>query len=529
MNGYFQLEIKDRGIYMHMIPPTEGGSQFAMEDVIAYLEYHKITGYNTVEIKRLRERKMKEQLFISAAKILPSQEQVFIHISEDKMKAEAVFYPPFMGEALMNRHEIESSLEAAGVTVGIKKEAIDSFLKHRQYCTPYTIAEGIEPTQGKDASIKYFFDTDLRAKPQLNEDGSVDFHKLNSISHISKGDVLATLTREVRGKAGYMVNGVPIPPRDVKKAKLSFGKNISYTEDQLSIVSDVDGHVTLVGDQVFVADIYEVVADVDAGTGDIEYNGNIEVKGNVRSGFSLKANGNISVKGVVEGATLIAEGDIILACGIQGMGKGTLIAKGNIVTKFIENATVKAGGNITTEAILHSAVSAQEQILVTGKKGFVTGGKVSAFSKIEAKTIGSTMGAETIISVGTDPEEKEMEQQYQADMARLQKELDRLKPIVKRFKVMVKSGSEITPEQFANMKQLVSQYKKSKQQYDDIEAALYKIYEREELEKDARIYVRGRIYPGVKVIISDCRYIVKETIQYCQFRRKGADVKMSSL
>ena len=84
-------------------------------------------------------------------------------------------------------------------------------------------------------------------------------------------------------------------------------------------------------------------------------------------------------------------------------------------------------------------------------------------------------------------------------------------------------------EKFWKLDERIKKDKKSKQQYDDIEAALYKIYEREELEKDARIYVRGRIYPGVKVIISDCRYIVKETIQYCQFRRKGADVKMSSL
>lgn len=529
MNGYFQLEVKENGVYMNFIPPEDGGTQFAVEDAIRYLDFHNILGYNLVEIKRMMDKKAAGKIFLTGAMVPVSSEEVFLEVSEDKMSVTACFYPPFKGGNLLDARGIESTLHIHGVKFGIMEEVIENFLANREYCTPVVIAKGQEPTLGKDARIEYHFDTELRAKPQLNEDGSVDFHKLNSISHVHKGDVLATLYPEERGKEGYNVLGGPIPPRDVKKQKLSFGKNISYAEDKLSIVSDVDGHVSLVDDKVFVSDTYEVPADVDASTGDIEYQGNIEVRGCVRTGFALRCNGNIMVNGVVEGATLIADGDIVLKCGIQGMGRGILQAGGNIVTKFIENANAKAGGNITAEAILHSHVEAQNSILVTGRKGFITGGKVYALSTIEAKTIGSTMGADTLISVGIDPEEKERIQFLMTEKTRLQKEIIRLDPVVKRFKKTISEGGKISQEQLIQVKTIVQQYQGFQQQYKNYDRELEKLLEHEVIEKDSKIVVKDRIYPGVKLVISDCRYIVKDEAQYCQFKRQGVDVKMSGL
>lgn len=529
MNGYFQLEVRDGGVYIHIFPPVGGGKICEMEDIVSYLDYHNVVGYSTMKIKRLLEVPKKMELRISDNKVPVSGEELVVKISEDRMNAVAKFYPPFVGGRILDKEAIKESLAIQGVTTGIKENVIDAYLKQREYCTSLHIAAGVPPIQGKDASIEYFFDTDLRAKPQLNDDGSVDFHKLNGISHVSAGAVLATLTPEVKGKPGSDVSGAPIPPREVKKMKLSIGKNMAYTKDKKSVVSEVDGHVTMVGGQMFVSNVYEVPADVDAGTGDIEYNGNIEVRGNVRAGFVLKADGDITINGVVEGATVIAGGDIIVARGIQGMGQGLLQAEGNIVTKFIENATVKAGGNITTEAVLHSTVMAGDAVLITGRKGFVTGGKVSAYTRVEAKTIGSTMGAETMISVGIKPEEKERAQQCQKEMSRLQKEITRLEPVVKKNLGLLKSGAKTPPDKLRQMNSLIVQYRAYKRQYAENETELFNLYEKEEMCRDPRVCVNGKIYPGVKIVISECMYIVKETIQYCQFRKQGADVKMIGL
>ena len=96
----------------------------------------------------------------------------------------------------------------------------------------------------------------------------------------------------------------------------------------------------------------------------------------------IKAKGDIEVRGVVEGATLISEGDIILHRGIQGMNKGVLQAEGDVVTKFIESATVKTGGDVKAGAILHSNIDAMGSIICEGKKAFTIGGKLSSISLI---------------------------------------------------------------------------------------------------------------------------------------------------
>ena len=64
--------------------------------------------------------------------------------------------------------------------------------------------------------------------------------------------------------------------------------------------------------------------------------------------------------GIVEGAELVAGGQIILKRGIQGTGRGKMKAGTNIVSKFIESATAEAGGFIQTESIMHSNVTAGE-------------------------------------------------------------------------------------------------------------------------------------------------------------------------
>ena len=89
--------------------------------------------------------------------------------------------------------------------------------------------------------------------------------------------------------------------------------------------------------------------DVDNTTGDIEYEGNVIVHGNVRAGFTLKASGDITIMGVVEGANVDAGGNLTVNRGIQGMNKAQIHAGGDIVSKFVENATIVCGGNIETD------------------------------------------------------------------------------------------------------------------------------------------------------------------------------------
>ena len=243
-----------------------------------------------------------------------------------------------------------------------------------------------------------------------------------------------------------------IRPQKVTNKILKFGRNISASEDRTKIYSDVDGHVSLVDDQVFVSDIYEVPADVDSSTGDISYDGNVAIKGNVRTGFTVRAKGDIIVNGVVEGAVLEAGGQIILKRGISGKNRGRLFAGSNIVSKFIESAEVTAGGYISTDAIMHSHVSARGDIIASGKKGFISGGELRSTTMICAKTAGSTMGTTTVLEVGTDPNILEEYRGMEKEIAELQSEIEKINQNVMVYARRLKNGEKLSLDKVQYLK-----------------------------------------------------------------------------
>lgn len=309
---------------------------------------------------------------------------------------------------------------------------------------------------------------------------------------------------------------------------MKFGKNISISEDKCTIISDVDGHASIVEGKVFVSNIYEV-QDVDTATGNIEFEGNVVVKGNVRSGFEIVARGNIEVYGVVEGATLIAGGQIVLKRGIQGMGKGLLKAGSNIITKFIESAHVEADGFVQTESILHSSVSAKGEVIVQGKKGFVTGGVVTSQTGLTAVSIGSPMGSATRIEVGIDPTMRERQQTLLQEVEEMQKKVGMIEPVISNCMKKLSQGQKLTQDQLKYVKQLSDEYKELEQNIKEAQKEIEGIRVGLKLGNNARIKVTGKIYSDVKITISDCVLYVREERDHCQFVKDQGEVKVLTL
>ena len=329
---------------------------------------------------------------------------MIVKISEDGMQAICRFIPPSTGGRIMHKEDLLKDLEFNGVKFGIIDSEVDRYISNKQYCTDYIMARGKNAVNGHDAKIIYKFNTDLQAKPKENEDGTVDFYDLDIIASVSEGDELAELIKEDEGTSGMDVRGRLIKPAKVEKLNFRYGKDISVSEDGLHLISNISGHVILDNEnKVKVSNIFTVAQDVDISTGDINYDGNVEVKGNVINGFKITATGDVIIGGTVEGVEITAGGKIILKRGIRGMGKGMLKSGGNIVAKFLENTTVQSGGYVMADAIIHSDVSAKGDVIVNSKKGYVNGGTIRSETLIRVKNAGSEMGTKTNMEVGVDP------------------------------------------------------------------------------------------------------------------------------
>ena len=530
-NAYFELVTREDGIYVEIIPPEEDGESLSIREVTSYLDRHGLDKY---DLKKLNEAvcQREEKSLIrtgEAGSIGKIDESMELSVFPDKMHATARFYPPANGGALLTPQDIVSELGKERIKVGVDQAQILSFIRDRRYATDYKIVQGREPVQGHDAKVQYFFNTNMNLRPKRNEDGSVDYKDLNTIGHVEAGQKIAQLIPEDPGKPGINVFGEEIRPHSVKSGKLAYGNNITISEDGTVLFSDVTGHASLVGGKIFVSDVYEVPADVDNSTGNIEYNGSVTIRGNVKGGFRVNAKGDIVVEGIVEDAVLSSGGQIIVKRGIHGMGKGILQAKGNIICKFIENAKIISGGYVDAEAILHSQVDAYSDVMVNGKKGFISGGVIRAGNLVTAKTIGSAMVTITQIEVGVDPLEKEHYMELQKKIKDYQGQIEKIKPIVVTYSGKLKNGETFTQEQLSYIRQLATQLRQLKETVEPLEMEAEKISESIALGSSARVKVANTIYSGVTISISDTKMTLKNERAHSQFVRQDGEIKIIPL
>lgn len=529
-NAYFQLVIHENGVYVRIFPAKENGKPIDVSELTQYLSKCGITDYNAPALMReIATVKEPKDIFVSSTVISEVNEMAVIRVTEDRMMAIIRFYPPSLNGNRMSDKEIRNELELHQIRYGISEKIIKAFVAGPQYCRDIPIAKGTPVVQGKETVIQYMFNTEPTSRPKLLEDGSVDFHELNLFTSVKKGELLAKMTPAIEGTPGTDVSGNVIQPLKVNRSTLKHGKNIVLSEDKLEMYSEVDGDVKLEGDTVFVSNSYKVAANVDPSTGDIHYNGNVVIPGNVCAGFTVEASGDIEVNGVVEGATLIAGGNIVLKRGVQGMNRCLLQAGNDIVAKFIESCTVKAGRTVNVGSCLHSNVDAVEKVIVSGRKGFVIGGNVSAGKRIEASVFGNKMNTATSLKVGVEPEILERVKELSVSIKEKQEEMMEQKQILETFRKKASEGVKMLPNQIVAAKQAGQMFKELSAQLETESAEYMELKQIIEEKKGGRIVANRAIFPGVTIHIANRIYPLKEEKNRCQFRLDGADVVSLSI
>ena len=529
MNGYFQLVVLPNGTAVKVFAPTEGGTPVTVPDIRAYMDQRNIS-YDVIKLDEAVQKADGSAVPVNGQKIMPERESYRLDISVDEMTATGYFYPPSDGEKgeYMTPDEVKKDLMFQKITFGVCNDTIDAFFQNRQYCTPIVLAQGKPVREGKDAHIEYLFKTDLHAKPQIKEDGTVDFFSLDLISHCKEGEELAKLTPEDPGEDGWNIYNKPVLPQKVQVLKLKGNKNCTISEDGLTLSAAVNGHVSLYSGEVSVSNVF-TVQGVDASTGNIEYDGSVVVNGDVESGFSVKASGDVEVKGSVGGASIRAKGNVVLVRGMNGGTSGEIVAGGNVVTKFLEGATVKAGGSVSAESIMRSTVFAGTEVYVDGKRGFIAGGQVSAKERIVAKTLGSEMGAATLIEVGADPTLKESVKKMQAQIADAEKKKEAIQGPLSNLLRILKSGAQLKPEQLKYLQQLNMQNKIFDSTIEKNTAAVEAAKEQMKSAKRGEVIVNETAYPGTTIAISDLSREVKTAVKYSRFIIDEGEIRITGV
>lgn len=194
----------------------------------------------------------------------------------------------------------------------------------------YLIAEGEPPGETVNERVELNFAKGPEEQKVSEESDKVNFRDLVEIPSVDPGTLLAVKHFGVQGNPGRKVTGEIIPPAKPQAFELTGGKGVDITPDGSKAFAKISGRplVRKTGNR-FVIDVDPVLqkrGDVDIGSGNIRFKGDIVVHGNVCEGMTVQAAGKINILGMIFDAQIAAQGDISVGQNITG---GNLVAGGN--------------------------------------------------------------------------------------------------------------------------------------------------------------------------------------------------------
>lgn len=434
-----------------------------------------------------------------------------VSVNPNKTTAFVSFSKPENGGIDVTLDKVMSALSEKNVSFGILKDELERAVEQKRYDENICAACWEAPTDGVDGTIKYFYRTDKCTAPVENEHGVVDYKNLGLVRNITAGTPIAEITLPTDGEPGRDITGMVVQQKKGTPVNLNIGAGTSLINDGTQLIAAVDGNLVFRNGSFCVDETLLINGDVDVSTGNIDFIGSVTVKGSVFEGFRVTSKKDISVLGSVNGAELMADGNINVKIGIIN---SRVDCRGDVKLGFCENSKVSCDGNVDSASFVGGEVFAGRDLIASGK-GVIMGGKYTALNNVDASVIGSDNYVKTEITLGNNAvlmEERETLDKQIKDMA---DKLDQLGKILNTLTELAKV-SKLPPEReqlkvdaLRNRLKFQAEIKKAKVRMSDIDEAL-------KLTQNLSVSIKRMIYPGVRLRINSSMLAVKTTENRCR-------------
>jgi len=520
------------GVFLKVTPPVGKGKRANQTNALHALSAKDIDEFDMDIVEKLVDRAEGVYVKVAEYEHKPQNDSTgSVVVDDNEMRVTMIVTPPGDGGCDMTLEGYHSLLVQNRVYNGVKEEYLSEFADSPVYREHVEVAEGIRPVNGKDAYIKYNFETD-QTKISLKEgaNGKVNFKELNIIQNVVMDQVLATKIPPEDGVDGKTVTGKILPAKAGSDIPMPIGNNVKVGDNDDTIVATINGQVIIANGKINVEPVLTVEGDVNLKTGNIIFLGTVIIGGNVEDGFSVKADGNIEVKGTVSKAELDAEGDIIIYQGINGKGGGKVRAGKSLWSRFIENANIEVGNMVVvTDGIINSFVDAVKSIVCMGKRANIMGGRLRAGEEISANVLGNpTSGTETICEVGFDPKSKVELEKLTAQKATSSEELDTVKMDLQTLINTKKQRKTLPEEKEAYMQELMERRQILTEELRKIEERIEKLQEyMNSIQTRGKVSAAKKVYPGVKIMIRDVKEDVRTDYRATTFILENGLIRVS--
>ncbi|MCI7768157.1 MAG: FapA family protein [Oscillospiraceae bacterium] len=426
----------------------------------------------------------------------PVDGEVIINVLPNYSVAYMSIYPPRNGGKEVTYDSVIAALKVKGVKHNINTELIRSLIDSKDFDREIKAAEADMPVDGKNGTITYNYDKEQVIAPQEDENGFVDYKNLGLIRNIHENDVIAVITPPEDGTDGVDVRGVVMKAAPGKPAPYSVGKGTRLTDDGLSIVAAIDGHVCYRDKGFCVEPVVTIKGDVDASVGNIDFLGDVVIKGEIMEGFSVTAGKDITVGGNVTNAKLTAGGSITIK---KGAINSKLTAHGNITCQFCEYSEISTDSDLNAQNFVICTVYCGGDLTAKG----VNGGKYTVLGNTEVTYLGTKNYAATEITAGDNAMLSQEKNECLKKISELESTIDRCNQIAefltakrKELKKLPEDKEELLGSAIKTKFSSQNEIKQIRKRIANIDESLNEI-------QQCYVSVKGIAYPGSKVIINE--------------------------
>jgi uncharacterized protein len=444
-----------------------------------------------------------------------------VKLSHDRLKAELIL--DFGSkEKTFSVDELMNILKEEKIVFGVKRDVVTKISEDPTSIEyPITIAAGEPKVDGADSYLR----NELQQN-SLEDDKVFNFRSVLHIPSVRKGQLLASIVPPMNGRNGTDVTGKTIHAKPGRPLRIKPGNNVVLALNQF--FAACDGQVSITPKTISVNPVFEVKGDLDLRTGNIDFVGNIAIRGNVPSGYELKAGGDIIVDGLVEAANLHAEGNIIIKGGVAGAMKGKVSSGGSVLANYLNQANVKSGQDIIVRSsILHSKLTAAGN--VECRSGTIIGGTISAGRDISVKELGNELFTKTELAVGWDPLLEQAEHETLQSIETAKANIRKLTEIEVKVAEIGKRSGALTAEQ----KQMIAKQRNTRLNVEAGLAELLSEFEFLQIEKQDRLhsslFVFDKVFPNTKVFFGKYAFLTNQLYKKVSFHLDNSEISISPI
>ncbi len=358
-----------------------------------------------------------------------------VQISNDRLEARLVVKNAFLDRITPDAIAKALAKENIQFKLTDLEKQITTLKTALKETVSFVAARGRPPVPGTDAFISYHFDTNYLKPGKIDAAGRMDYRERGSIPKVAAGDLLATKIPMKTGEPGIDIYNTPIPAPETKDVVLQCGQGAHLSEDGMKVHAQIDGqpHVA-VGGAVCVFAELTIDGDVNFTTGNIDFDGNVIVKGTVMNGFTVRC-GHLFAK-EISGAAIFALGDVVVS---EGISNADIKTEGNVKARFVTGSNIKSFGSVMVDKeVIDSKIRSSAKFL--SERCTIISSFVSAKTGVSARQIGTDVSAACRIHAGMDENVKKRIQAFDHAINDKKKILE---TVQKRYEKQSKKQREI--------------------------------------------------------------------------------------